>query len=96
MDSNKKPSRKEEAASTDAKKQPAKVLRIEDVSVSVFRHERQGGAANYSCNFQRSYKDSTGQWKRTQWFGLDELGLLISLAEQAAAWIREQLDRQDA
>ena len=96
MDANKKSSRKEATASPDAKKRPANVIRIEDVSVSIFRHDRPGGSANYSCSFQRSYKDSTGTWKRTQWFGLDELGKVVSLAQQADAWIREQLDRKDS
>ncbi len=96
MDSHKKPSKKETTASTDAKKRPENVIRIEDVSVSIFRHDRSDGSANFSCNFQRSYKDSTGQWKRTQWFGVDELGKIVSLAQQADSWIREQLDGKAA
>lgn len=85
--------KKETAASADAKKRPAKVFRIEDVSVSIFAHERDDGARNFSFNFQRSYRDRTQTWKRTQWFGLDDLGKLITLAEQANDWAREQLGK---
>jgi len=96
MDTHKKGSRKEPAGAHDAKpaaakKPPIKVLRVEDVSVSIFAHEREaadGKRVNYSCSFQRSYKDSAGEWKRTQWFGLDDLGRLVSCAQQADEYLR--------
>src|SRR5437667_7249905 len=91
MDASKKGPKKEPAASHDAnaaaaKKLPIKVIRVEDVSVSIFAHERETSGVkrvNFSCSFQRSYKDSSGEWKRTQWFGLDDLGRLVSCAQQA-------------
>ena len=67
-----------------------KVIRVEDVSVSIFTHERESGGSrrvNYSCSFQRSYKDPTGVWKRTPWFGPDDLGNLVACAQQAHAHI---------
>lgn len=95
MDANKKASRKEapgspEAQPAAAKKLPTKVIRVEDVSVSIFTHEREAGGTrrvNYSCSFQRSYKDPTGEWKRTPWFGPDDLGNLIACAQQAHEFI---------
>lgn len=95
METHKKGSRKEPAASQDAKpaaakKLPIKVLRVEDVSVSIFAHERDtgdGSRVRYSCSFQRSYKDSAGEWKRTQWFGRDDLGKLVSCAQQASEYL---------
>ena len=95
MEANKKGSRKEPAASHDAnaaaaKKLPIKVIRVEDVSVSIFAHEREtadGTRVRYSCSFQRSYKDSAGGWKRTQWFGQGDLGKVVSCAQQASEYI---------
>ena len=96
MDTHKKGSKKESAGTHDAKpaaakKLPMKVLRVEDVSVSIFAHEREAAGdtrVNYSCSFQRSYKDSAGEWKRTQWFGLDDLGKLVSCAQQVDEYLR--------
>jgi len=96
MDANKKASRKEATGSHDAKpmagtkKLPIKVIRAEDVSVSIFSHERETNGVkrvNYSCSFQRSYKDSTGVWKRTQWFGQDDLSDVMTCAQQASEFI---------
>ena len=96
MESNKKTPKKETTASPGAKKRPENVIRIEDVSVSIFRFTRSDGSANFSCSFQRSYKDASNTWKRTQWFGLDDLGKVVASAQQADAWIRGQLEKQDA
>ena len=95
MDANKKASRKEatgpqDAAPAAAKKLPVKVIRVEDVSVSIFAHERETSGVrrvNHSCSFQRSYKDQTGAWKRTPWFGFDDLGNLVACAQQAHEYI---------
>lgn len=103
MDTNKKASRKEAAGSREAmpaatKKLPIKVIRSSDVSVSIFAHAREisgGKRVNYSCSFQRSYKDRTGEWQRTQWFGLDDLANLVDCAQQASEYIRG-LNEQDA
>ena len=104
MDTTKKTSRKEAAGSRNAapaaanKKLPIKILRASDVSVSIFAHAREANGVkrvNYSCSFQRSYKDRTGEWQRTQWFGLDDLANLVDCAQQASEYIRG-LDEQDA
>ena len=103
MDTNKKASKKEAAGSRDAipaaaKKLPIKVVRSEDVSVSVFAFERETAGVkriNYSCSFQRSYKDRTGEWQRTQWFGQDDLGNVVVCAQQASEYIHG-LSQQDA
>lgn len=95
MEANKKASRKEAPGARDtapaaAKTSPIKVIRVEDVSVSIFAHERgtgDGTRVRYSCSFQRSYKDAAGEWKRTQWFGLDDLGKVVACAEQAQAYL---------
>lgn len=99
MDVKKKISKTETTASPDAKKRPVKVFRIEDVSVAIFANARfvQGQERIFhSCNFQRSYKDASGTWKRTQWFDLDDLGHVMQLSQQASDFIREQLQQQEA
>jgi hypothetical protein len=97
MNTPKKASKKEATGSPEgkpaaAKKLPVKVIRVGDVSVSVFAHERELGGirrVNYSCNFSRSYKDASGAWKRTPWFGQDDLRDVVACAQQAGAYIAE-------
>ncbi len=102
MEANKKAFRKEATGSHDAKpmaeakKLPIKVIKVEDVSVSIFAHERETNGVtrvNYSCSFQRSYKDSAGEWKRTQWFGLDELSRVVACAQQASEFIHGLIEK---
>lgn len=74
---------------------PAKVFRIDDVSVSIFRRERQArgeSRAFYSVSFSRSYKDSNGVWKYTKSFDLEDLGKIITLCQQADEFIRGELN----
>jgi hypothetical protein len=69
---------------------PIKVLRIDDVSVSIFARQRQlrGEMVSfYSTSFSRSYKDSSGSWKYTKNFDVEDLGKLVTLAQQASEYI---------
>jgi hypothetical protein len=71
---------------------PVKVLRIDDVSVSIFARSRQiaGQAVTfYSASFSRSYKDAAGERKYTKSFDLDDLGKLVSLAQQTSEYIQD-------
>jgi hypothetical protein len=77
-------------AASPAKKLPIKTIRVDDVSCSIFAHERERNGArtvNYSCGFSRSYKDRDGAWRHSTWFGIDELGALVSCAQQAHEYI---------
>ena len=77
-------------AAPKAKKLPIKTIRVDDVSCSIFSHERErNGVAtvNFSFGFSRSYKDRDGTWKHTPWFGVDELGALVSCAQQAHEYV---------
>lgn len=98
MDSHKKGSRKDQPAASEktagaaspAKKLPIKTIHVDNVSCSIFAHEhaRDGAATvNYSCGFSRNYKDRDGSSRHTPWFGLDELGTLVSCAEQAREYL---------
>ncbi|MBW3541535.1 MAG: glycerol-3-phosphate dehydrogenase/oxidase [Planctomycetes bacterium] len=67
-----------------------KVVRIDDVSASIFARDRQIGGENrtfYSVTFSRSYKDSTGQWRYTKWFDVEDLGKVVAVAQQASEHI---------
>jgi hypothetical protein len=67
-----------------------KVFRIDDVSSSVFARDRQIRGESrtfYSVTFSRSYKDSAGQWRYTKWFDLDDLGSVVTVAQQASDYV---------
>ena len=71
---------------------PVKVFRLDDVSVSIFARQRQlqGEAVTfYSASFSRSYKDAAGARKYTKSFDLEDLGRLVSLAQQASEYIQD-------
>ena len=84
----------QETAATEAAKKPAKVIRIDDVSASIFAREvtaRGETKTFYSVSFSRSYKDSSGTWRYAKSFDLEDLGKIVSLCQQAETFIREEL-----
>lgn len=95
MDAKKKKGSEAPKASESEGAKALKVFRIDDVSASVFARDRQfrGEARTfYSVTFSRSYKDSSGQWKYTKWFDLDDLGKIVTVAQQAGEYIHGQLE----
>lgn len=55
---------------------PVKSFRLSNVSVSIFENdvEREGKHHSYSsAKVEKSYKDRSGDWKRSNSFSLDEL-----------------------
>jgi len=82
------------APTTDGTK-PLKVFRIDDVSASVFARDREIRGESwtfYSVTFSRSYKDSSGQWRYTKWFDLEDLGKVVTVAQQASDYIHGLLE----
>ncbi len=78
---------------------PLKVLRIDDVSVSIFARQRQMQGEEvtfYSTSFSRSYKDATGSWKYTKNFDTEDLGKIMALAQQASEYIHGLSQSADA
>ena len=65
---------------------PVKQFRADDVSASVFARGRSGRTF-YSVSFTRSYKDRDGTWKYTKNFDVDDLGRLVSVAQQASEFV---------
>jgi len=82
-----------------SKNAPIKTFLIEDVSASVFSRENsvKGEMRTfYSVSFSRSYRDSAGKRKYVKTFNLEDLGKIVSLAQQADEYIRGLLNSQQA
>jgi hypothetical protein len=76
------------------KNTPLKVFRVDDVSASIFdrQFEVRGEMQTfYSVSFTRSYRDSSGSWKYVKSFGLDDLGKIVVVAQQADEFIRSRI-----
>ncbi len=86
-------SRKE--ATAEPKNRPIESFREGDINVSVWEREVKGRVFQ-SCSFERSYKDSTGQWRYTRYFGLDDLGRVITLAKRAADYLESKVNAEAA
>ncbi len=74
---------------------PLKVFLIEDVSASIFAREHpvKGELRTfYSVSFSRSYRDSAGKRKYVKTFNLEDLGKVVSVAQQADEYIRGLLN----
>jgi len=85
------------APKTDGTK-ALKVFRIDDVSASVFARDRQIRGESrtfYSVTFSRSYKDSSGQWRYTKWFDLEDLGRVVTVAQQASDYVHGLMEHTD-
>lgn len=70
---------------------PIKTFLFEDVSASVFARDvavKDGSRTFYSVSFSRSYRDSNGARKYVKTFNLEDLGKVISAAQQSDEFIR--------
>lgn len=81
----------EETAATSVapaiKRQPVRVIRIDDCSVSIWAREvliRGQATTFYSVSFERSYKDRDGSYKYTKSFDAESLGKVVNLCQQAS------------
>lgn len=72
--------------STAAKQGPVKTFRADDVSASIFAREYKGRTF-YSVSFTRSFKDPSGAFKYVKSFDADDLGKVVSVAQQAAEYL---------
>lgn len=77
-------------AAAESTNGPVKVLRIDDVSASVFARVREVSGQRvtfHSVAFSRSYRDAEGQRQYTKSFDSDDLGKVMTLAQQAREYI---------
>lgn len=90
-------SRTEETPASQAvKRGPVKTFLADNVSASVFEREHvyKGQPTKfYSVSFTRSYKDSSGVFKYVKSFDLDDLGKVVTVAQQASEYIRGLIEQ---
>lgn len=87
----------EAPAEKSAKRPPIKVFLIEDVSASVFAREvaiRGELRTFYSVSFSRSYRDANGTRRYVKTFNLEDLGKVVTVAQQASDYIHGLLNPQ--
>lgn len=73
------------------KKGPIKTIRQDDCAISIWGREvqvRGEPKTFYSCSIERSYKDSSGDYRYSRYFGLEDLGKVVALCKQADEFIR--------
>lgn len=81
----------ETQAGSESTNSPVKVLRIDDVSASIFARVREVSGQRvtfHSVAFSRSYRDAEGQRQYTKSFDGDDLGKVMTLAQQAREYIQ--------
>jgi hypothetical protein len=81
------------------KRGPVKILRIDDVSASIFKRDlpsRGESRTFFSVAFSRSYKDASGEWNYSKSFDLEDLGKIVALCQQADEYIRGELNSVQA
>ena len=67
-----------------------KVIRMDDVSVSIFARTRQvkgDSVTFYSASFSRSYEGADGKRQYTKSFDEGDLGKVMALAKEAGEYI---------
>lgn len=90
-----KPAAPAAPASQDVKRRPLKTFTIGDVHASVWSRDHlvKGQSMRfYSVSFERSYRDATGKIAYSRSMNPDDLGALISRAQQAGEFINEAQD----
>lgn len=69
---------------------PLKTIVLENVLASIFAHDhRVSGAMRryYSVTFSRSYRDKFGTWQYVKSFNLEDLGRVVTVAQQAQEFL---------
>ena len=84
---NKKKNASPEAPAPEAKQPPLKTFAAGDVSASIFRRD-YNGRTFYSVSFTRWYRDKSGQNRYVNSFGLEDLGKVVTVAQQSDEYIR--------
>ncbi len=80
----------EQTTASSAKKTPLKVIKVENVSASIFDFPNPDGQTNYSVSFSRSYVDSFGKRQYVKFFNQDDLEKVATAAKQSVDFIRDR------
>ncbi len=84
-----------EAAAVPAKRLPIKTIRVDSVSASIWSREHQtkdGTLTFYSVTLERSYKDRDGAYRYTKSFDADDLGRLVTAAQEASEYLHNLMN----
>ncbi|NTW31042.1 MAG: hypothetical protein HGB12_00135 [Bacteroidetes bacterium] len=64
---------------------PTRVWKFGDVECALFEQPVEGkNYARKSFKFQKSYKDKEGNWKQTDFFGVQDIGSIALLSQKVA------------
>jgi hypothetical protein len=83
------------AGAQEPHRSPQKVFRVEDVSASIFSREHNG-RTYYGVSFTRGYKDSAGDRKYSKYFDADDLGKVVTVAQQSAEYLHDLMQPEAA
>lgn len=77
---------------------PVKTYRDKDVSASVWARTivKLEPRTYYSISIERSYQNAKGEWKYTNFFNLTDGQKIVSVWQQAAEFIEEEMRQQAA
>ena len=66
---------------------PVKKFRIGLIEASVWKNDVDGGRSYYTTTFQRSYKNSAGEWEAGDNYNQDDLLNLAKVATRCEEYI---------
>ena len=73
----------------EARPKPVHEVRLGRIKAALWANETENGT-RHNVTFSRLYKDESGNWKRSESFGRDDLPLLAKVADIAHTWIFDQ------
>lgn len=73
-------------ATNKQSKQPATTLRCSNIKATIWQNVSQKGLF-FSTTFSRPFKDQAGTWRNGTSFGLNDLGVLVTVAREAKEWM---------
>jgi len=73
----------------EARPKPVHEVRLGRIKAALWENQTENGT-KHNVTFSRLYKDESGNWKRSESFGRDDLPLLAKVADIAHTWIFDQ------
>ena len=86
-----------ENTQTTNKVKPIHKIRLSGgASAAIWQNTTKDGKIRYSVTIDRTYKDASGQWKKTSRFGVEDLLALAKVADLAHDYIRARFQEDAA
>ncbi len=73
-------------ATTTSSKRPATTLRCGNIKATIWQNVSEKGPF-FATTFSRPFKDQSGTWHNSTWFGLNDLEALMTVAFEAKKWM---------